>query len=971
MNVIDKEKSRELSLRQRAEAITWHMLSAEANSDRFLSPAESQKVLHELRVHQIELEMQNQTLRDAQEALEESRDRYVDLYDFAPVGYLTLTDKGMIEEINLTAATLLGVERKKLQQHLFASLVVANDRTRWMTQFLNVLEKGDKGAVEVAIKRHDGTVFQAVLDCRRANLGDGEMAIRIALTNISERKQSEALHKDAVDRFRQLTQLVPGVVYQFRLRPDGSACMPYVSDAFRDMFHLDADEVREDANKALMRAHPDDVENFMASIQTSAHNMTPWQHEYRLKFDDGTVRWVFGNSQPQREADGSVLWHGFITDITERKQAEGALIESEFRWKFALEGAGDGVWDWNIQTGVAFYSRRYKKMLGFDEDEIGDTADEWTRRIHPDDAPSVMSALQPYMDGKPGSATVEFRMLCKDGSWQWTLGRGMVISRDTDGKPLRMIGTNTDITERRQAEEALRESELRFSLFMEYLPACAYIKDAQGRHTFANAALASQTEATAGPLLGKANGDLWPKEIAAKLNSADAAVIASRSPMTVEEDVLMNNAVRTYRTTKFPIERSNGETFLAGISFDITEHKQAEAELIQRERDIQSILNNMPSMIGYWDRNLLNRFGNHAYHTWFGIDEREMVGKHIREVIGEERYRLNLPYIEAALRGERQVFERDIPVPDGVGNRNALATYIPDYYEGEVRGFYVLVADVTPLKQAQAELEKYRNHLEELVADRTSELAQSRDAAEAGNHAKTIFLANMSHELHTPMNGVMGMIDLALRRAADPKQIDWLNKSKVAAQRLANVINDIIDFSKAEAERLPLDEKNFSLSRMIDDAMAMENLAAEAKGLRLTREIPATFPDLLSGDAFRVRQILLNFLGNACKFSDQGTITVRVSAAEQDGDSVLARIEVEDQGIGISPEQQATLFQAFTQVDGSMTRKYGGSGLGLVISKRLASLMGGDAGVVAQEGSGCTFWATVRLKSAKVGEVVI
>ncbi len=656
---------------------------------------------------------------------------------------------------------------------------------------------------------------------------------------------------------------------------------------------------------------------------------------------------------------------------SERKQAAVALLESDERWKFALEGAGDGVWDWNIQTGVAFYSRRYKEMLGFAEDEIGDTADEWTRRIHPDDAPGVMSALQPYMEGKPGSVTVEFRMLRKDGSWQWTQGRGMVISRDSDGKPLRMIGTNTDITERRQAEEALRESELRFSLFMEYLPACAYIKDAQGRHTFANAALASQTEATAGPLLGKANGDLWPKEIAAKLDSADAAVIASRSPLTVEEDVLMNNAVRTYRTTKFPIERSNGETFLAGISFDITEHKQAEAELIQRERDIQSILNNMPSMIGYWDRNLLNRFGNHAYHTWFGIDEREMVGKHIREVIGEERYRLNLPYIEAALRGERQVFERDIPVPDGVGNRNALATYIPDYYEGEVRGFYVLVADVTPLKQAQAELEKYRNHLEELVADRTSELAQSRDAAEAGNRAKTIFLANMSHELHTPMNGVMGMIDLALRRAADPKQIDWLNKSKVAAQRLANVINDIIDFSKAEAERLPLDEKNFSLSRMIDDAMAMENLAAEAKGLRLTREIPATFPDLLSGDAFRVRQILLNFLGNACKFSDQGTITVRVSAAEQDGDSVLARIEVEDQGIGISPEQQATLFQAFTQVDGSMTRKYGGSGLGLVISKRLASLMGGDAGVVAQEGSGCTFWATVRLKSAKVGEVVI
>jgi len=245
------------------------------------------------------------------------------------------------------------------------------------------------------------------------------------------------------------------------------------------------------------------------------------------------------------------------------------------------------------------------------------------------------------------------------------------------------------------------------------------------------------------------------------------------------------------------------------------------------------------------------------------------------------------------------------------------------------------------------------------------ELAQSRDAAEAGNRAKTRFLANMSHELRTPMNGVMGMIDLALRRATDPKQIDILNKSKGAAQRMIKVVNDIIDFSKIEAERLPLEEKNFSLSQMIDDAVAMQDLTAEAKGLTVIREIPATFPDQLSGDAFRLRQILLNFLGNACKFSEQGMITVRVNAVEQDDDSLLARIEVEDQGIGINPEQQAMLFQSFTQADGSMTRKYGGSGLGLIISKRLANLMGGDAGVVSQEGHGSTFWATVRLKYAK------
>ena len=296
--------------------------------------------------------------------------------------------------------------------------------------------------------------------------------------------------------------------------------------------------------------------------------------------------------------------------------------------------------------------------------------------------------------------------------------------------------------------------------------------------------------------------------------------------------------------------------------------------------------------------------------------------------------------------------------------------YVKGFPERDESGRVVriagLVQDITERKQIELELEKHRHHLEKLIAVRTAELALAKDAAEAGNRAKTIFLANMSHELRTPMNGVIGMINLVLSRATEPKQIDWLNKSKGAAQRMVNVVNDIIDFSKAEADRLPLEEKSFSLKKLIDDTIAMQDLNAQAKGLNLTREIPASFPDQLSGDEFHLRQILLNFLGNACKFSEHGTITVRVNQLEQDSDSVLVRIEVEDQGIGISLEQQAKLFQAFSQVDDSMTRKYGGSGLGLIISKRLANLMGGDVGVSSQEGRGSNFWVKIRLKLVKV-----
>ena len=276
--------------------------------------------------------------------------------------------------------------------------------------------------------------------------------------------------------------------------------------------------------------------------------------------------------------------------------------------------------------------------------------------------------------------------------------------------------------------------------------------------------------------------------------------------------------------------------------------------------------------------------------------------------------------------------------------------------------------DISARKQAETELTQHRHHLEELVFDRTVELAESRDAAEAANRAKSTFLANMSHELRTPMNGVMGMTDLALRCATDPKQIDWLKKSQIAAKRLLSVINDILDISQIESERLVLEEKNLSPAETIDGALHVLEAAAQAKGLSLSRDIDPALPDLLCGDATRLHQIVLNFTGNAIKFSERGQITVRASLAEEDSFSVLLRIEVSDQGIGISPEQQARLFHAFTQADGSSSRKYGGNGLGLIISSRLARLMGGDAGVISELGVGSTFWVTVRLRRAVEGQ---
>jgi signal transduction histidine kinase len=268
------------------------------------------------------------------------------------------------------------------------------------------------------------------------------------------------------------------------------------------------------------------------------------------------------------------------------------------------------------------------------------------------------------------------------------------------------------------------------------------------------------------------------------------------------------------------------------------------------------------------------------------------------------------------------------------------------------------------MQYLNAELDQHRRQLEELVYARTIELALARDSAEDANRAKSLFLANMSHELRTPLNGIMGMTDMVLRRLTDAKQIEWLTKSKTSAIHLLSVINDILDISMLEADRLAIEKRDFSLLQALDDIFLKEREAARDKGLQFSCDIAPDLPDLLCGDPMRVKQILLNFTGNAIKFSSRGQIRLAASIVEQDSQSVLIRFAVSDEGVGISAEQQNRLFLPFAQIDGSSTRKYGGSGLGLAISRRVAMLMGGDAGVVSQEGQGSTFWATVRLHRA-------
>ncbi len=262
------------------------------------------------------------------------------------------------------------------------------------------------------------------------------------------------------------------------------------------------------------------------------------------------------------------------------------------------------------------------------------------------------------------------------------------------------------------------------------------------------------------------------------------------------------------------------------------------------------------------------------------------------------------------------------------------------------------------------ELHRYRHHLEQLVESRTRELASAVERAEAATRAKATFLANMSHEIRTPLNAIMGMTNLAMQRAHDSKLHEQLGKVKTASSHLLHVINDILDLSKIDADKMNLENTDFRLGDVVENLLTLVSQQAIDKGLTVETQIPASLSSrIFNGDPMRLGQILLNLTGNALKFTDHGKISISADIAEETAEQILIRWEVSDTGIGIAPEGQERLFTAFEQADNSMSRKYGGTGLGLVISQRLVRMMGGKIGIMSELGKGSTFWFTVSLST--------
>jgi PAS domain S-box-containing protein len=531
-----------------------------------------------------------------------------------------------------------------------------------------------------------------------------------------------------------------------------------------------------------------------------------------------------------------------------------------------------------------------------------------------------------------------------------------------------------DITERSKAEKALHDSETLLRTVVDEIPEPVVLKDENANFVLCNKSVADLYNTTPDAMIGKHDGDFGvPAEMAEFFRDNVLRIMATGQAETVIEDSrnATTGEIRHYKSIKKPFQVADGKNRILIIAHDITDIVRSQALIAENEKRLQEVMN--VTLEGVWDWHVPSGrvVHNAQWYRSLGLTPGEFPGTMaaFSELVHRNDQEAVREKLDAMLGGVQDSYSsvHRLRHSDGwylwVKDRGRIVERDATGAPLRIIGSF---SDITESVRTQDELEAHRNHLEDIVNARTAELAAARDAAEEASRAKSLFLANMSHELRTPMNAIMGMTNLALRLAEDPQQNDWLTKSLDASQHLLDVINDILDVSRIEANRVVLEARNFDPAHVIGEALAMQTTAALGKGLRLVPEIDPALPQMVCGDAMRLRQIVINFLGNAIKFSDTGVITARIRPVKWEGNIVQLRIEIADQGIGISAEQQMRLFQAFSQADSSMSRRYGGTGLGLVISKRIANLMGGNVGVISAEGQGSTFWAEVSLKLANV-----
>jgi PAS domain S-box-containing protein len=530
--------------------------------------------------------------------------------------------------------------------------------------------------------------------------------------------------------------------------------------------------------------------------------------------------WLRIQGQAIRNQRGKITgYFALEEDITIERENQDALKKSEERWQFALEGAGDGVWEFNFQTREVFFSQQYKKMLGYSDEDFPNLYEEWESRVHADDKYILKETERDYRSGFVQNHQREFRMLSASGQYLWILDRGMVVSRTPDGTPLRIIGTHSDITDRKSTEQALQFKEEKY------------------RNILANMHLG----------------------------------ILEVDP---EENIL---------------------------------------------------------------------YANQSFCEISGFEESELIGRNARSLLVSGKTDVFMKK-KTSLRKKGKSDAYEIAIKNKRGElRWWLVSGAPSYNDkGELIGSIGIHLDITEQRKLQ------------------DELVEARELAEASSKSKEVFLTNMSHEIRTPMHAISGMAELLSKTKLISRQRFYLEIIQSASENMLVILNDILDLSKLEARKLTLENIGFEVKLVLEKAIAVMQHRAHEKSLVLKLEnIDFGISQVLIGDPFRLNQILFNLISNAIKFTERGQISVECHLKEQTENRQTLALQVTDTGIGMDKDFLEQLFEKFTQEHQSTSRKFGGTGLGMNITKELVELMHGQIEVESTKGKGTAFTISI------------
>jgi two-component system, sensor histidine kinase and response regulator len=654
-----------------------------------------------------------------------------------------------------------------------------------------------------------------------------------------------------------------------------------------------------------------------------------------------------------------------VRDITEHKRAEARLREAEGRYRTLVEQVPAVIYTNPLEEAAhsTYISPQVKALLGYSIEESREDPGLWDRLLHADDRERVIAEEErTHATGEP--LRLEYRMIARGGQIVWVRDEAVLI-RDGEGRPKFWRGVMVDITERKEAEKALKESEeryrqaeTRYRTLVEQMPAVTYLQEIGSPDSAVY--MSPQIEALTGYTPEECQDpDLRFRMVhpddRERMRSEDERISEPGEIVATEYRVVHRDGRTVWvRNESVVVEdEASGSLYWQGFMVDITDQKQAEEALRESEEQYRRLIETVQEgLASIAAEGGIIEYCNEAYAQILGLTPEELLGRSFFDFLDDGGREKALRERERRMAGVSSAYDLCITAADG-SRKDVSATGTPVFNpDGSYAGAVQTIVDVTERQRAEAEL------------------VEARVTAEAANRAKSDFLANMSHEIRTPMNGVIGMTELLLNTGLDREQREYAGAIRLSGENLMVIINDILDFSKIEAGEMRLEAIDFDLRAAVEDVVSLLANRAYDKDIELASLISPDVPTALRGDPGRLRQILTNLVGNAIKFTEEGEVIVNVEPGGEDGEAAVVRFEVCDTGIGVTEEHRSRLFRSFTQADASTTRRYGGTGLGLAISKQLVDLMGGKIGAESEPGAGSTFFFEVPFERQPGGAVV-